>query len=122
VAVVAAAVFAVAGVAYATIPDGSWVYNAYMLRGVGTIRLIDPTAPKYAFDSHCSGVEQQISWNQTGAPWGRWGNGPAGTGWRARAEGRHRPAGTDRGNGSSWRERTDGRHGSARPVRHGAVL
>ena len=64
----AVAAFAVAGIAYAAIPGSGGVYTACMLKGVGTIRLIDPSLPKNAFDSHCTSIEQQITWNQVGPP------------------------------------------------------
>ena len=39
---IVAALFAVAsGIAYATIPDSGNVYTACMLKGIGTVRLID---------------------------------------------------------------------------------
>jgi len=44
IAAAALAVLAAAGVAYATIPSSSGVYTGCVLKGVGTIRLIDPSA------------------------------------------------------------------------------
>ena len=87
IATAAAAVFAAAGVAYATIPSSGGVYTACVLKGVGAIRLIDPSQSKNAFDSHCSQLEQQISWNQTGPP------GPAGASGSTGAIGQSGPAG-----------------------------
>ena len=55
-----------AGIAYATIPSGNNVYTACMLKGVGTIRLIDTSLPPSNLLGHCSSLETQISWNQTG--------------------------------------------------------
>jgi hypothetical protein len=60
------ALLAVAGVAYATIPDGGGVYTACRLNGVGTIRLIDPSGPSTSLLSHCTSFETQITWNQKG--------------------------------------------------------
>jgi hypothetical protein len=57
---------AVAGVAYATIPDGGGVYTACRLNGIGTIRLIDPSASSSSLLSHCTAFETQITWNQKG--------------------------------------------------------
>jgi hypothetical protein len=62
----AVALLAVAGVAYATIPDGGGVYTACRLNGVGTIRLIDPSGPSTSLLSHCTSFETQITWNQKG--------------------------------------------------------
>jgi hypothetical protein len=60
------------GVAYATIPGPGNVYNACMLRGLGTIRLIDKSLPSTNLMSRCTDKENEISWNQAGQP------GPAG--------------------------------------------
>ena len=62
----AVALLAVAGVAYAAIPDSAGVYTACRLNGIGTIRLIDPSAPSSSLLSHCTAFETQISWNQKG--------------------------------------------------------
>lgn len=62
----AVALLLVAGVAYATIPDGAGVYTACRLNGVGTIRLIDPSGPSTSLLSHCTTFETQITWNQKG--------------------------------------------------------
>jgi hypothetical protein len=58
----------VAGVAYATIPGPDNVYSACMLKGVGTIRLIDKSLPSTNLMSHCTDKEIEISWNQAGQP------------------------------------------------------
>ena len=68
IAAAALAVFAAAGVAYATIPSGSGVYTGCVLKGIGTVRLIDPSLSSRNFESHCTSFEQQITWNQTGPP------------------------------------------------------
>src|SRR5437867_3442230 len=60
------------GVAYATIPGPGNVYSACMLKGLGTIRLIDKSLPSTNLMSHCTDKEAEISWNQAGQP------GPAG--------------------------------------------
>jgi hypothetical protein len=62
----------VGGVAYATIPGPDNVYSACMLKGTGTIRLIDKSLPSTNLMSHCTDKEIEISWNQAGQP------GPAG--------------------------------------------
>jgi hypothetical protein len=67
---VAAAI--VGGVAYATIPGPGNVYSACMLKGVGTVRLIDKSLPSTNLMSHCTDKEIEVSWNQAGQP------GPAG--------------------------------------------
>ncbi len=65
--VVAAAVVTMGGIGYAAIPDGNGVFTACRLNGVGTIRLIDPTAtPASSLLNHCTGLETKISWNQGG--------------------------------------------------------
>jgi hypothetical protein len=87
VVVVAAIAALVAGgvAAYATIPDGNGVYTACVLKGIGTLRLVDPSLPHSNFASHCTQLEQQITWNQTGP------TGPAGATGRPGATG---PTGT----------------------------
>src|SRR5919197_4648738 len=67
-----AALAAAGGIAYATIPDSGNVYTACMLKGVGTIRLIDKSLPSTNLMSRCTDKETEISWNQAGQP------GPAG--------------------------------------------
>ena len=64
-----------AGVAYASIPDaGSLTYHACMLKGVGTIRIIDPEK------QHCSAaLEAEITFNQKGPAGPGGAQGAAGT-------------------------------------------
>ena len=57
-----------AGIAYATIPDGNHVYNACVLKLTGTVRLIDPSRPSYDLRSHCTSLEEAVSWNEQGQP------------------------------------------------------
>lgn len=80
IAAAALAVLAAAGVAYATIPSSSGVYTGCVLKGVGTIRLIDPSLSSRNFESHCTSLEQQITWNQTGPTGATGGIGATGTG------------------------------------------
>src|SRR3954468_1560940 len=54
------------GIAYAAIPDGGGVFNACVLKNVGTIRLIDTS--KSGLQGHCSNVETEVTWNQQGQP------------------------------------------------------
>jgi hypothetical protein len=63
---VAVVALAGAGIAYATIPSGGGVYSGCMLKGVGTVRLIDPSLPASNFMSHCSSLEQPMTWSQQG--------------------------------------------------------
>jgi hypothetical protein len=73
---VTALIIAITGVAYATIPDGSsGAYTACVLNRVGTIRIIDPSLGKSSLLGHCTSLEREITWNQTG-PTGL--QGPAG--------------------------------------------
>jgi hypothetical protein len=58
-ALVAAAI--AGGVAYATIPGPGNVYSACMLKGVGTVRLIDKSLPSTNLMSHCTDKEIEIS-------------------------------------------------------------
>lgn len=62
------AALGVGGVAFASIPSTDGVYTASVLKGFGAVRLIDPSLSKYNFESHCSGLEQQVTWNQAGPP------------------------------------------------------
>ena len=75
-ALVAAAI--AGGVAYATIPGTDNVYSACMLKGVGTIRLIDKSLPATNLMSHCTDKETEISWNQKGQPGPQGTQGPKG--------------------------------------------
>lgn len=59
---------AVAGIAFAAIPDGGGVHTACMLKNVGTVRLIDTSLPSTDVQSHCTSLETQIQWNQRGQP------------------------------------------------------
>jgi hypothetical protein len=78
------------GVANATIPGPGNVYSACILKGVGTIRLIDKSLPSTNLMSHCTDKETEISWNQAGQP------GPPGPrGRRAPRANRAHPARTE---------------------------
>src|SRR5436190_19792640 len=83
------------GVAYATIPGPGNVYSACMLKGVGTIRLIDKSLPPTNLMSHCTDKETEISWNQAGQP------GPAGP---AGAKGEPGTPGTNGTNGTNGKD------------------
>ena len=51
----------------AAIPGDGGVYSACMLKGVGTVRLIDKSLPAGNFMSHCKpALEVEIAWNQQG--------------------------------------------------------
>jgi hypothetical protein len=70
-----------AGVAYATIPSGGGNYTGCVLKGVGTIRLIDQSLPTSNLMSHCTSLENQLGWNkqgQAGPPGAKGGAGPTG--------------------------------------------
>ena len=56
------------GIAYATIPGTGNVFSACMLKGIGTIRLIDKSLPSTNLMSRCTDKEIEISWNQAGQP------------------------------------------------------
>ena len=64
----AAVVLVVAGsVAWAAIPGDGGVYTACMLKGKGTIRLIDKSLPPGNLMSHCKpSTEVEVTWNQQG--------------------------------------------------------
>jgi len=83
------------GVAYATIPSSGNVYTACMLNHIGTIRLIDPTLPSSNFMSHCTALETQVSWNQTGEPGPVGPQGPKGDTGAAGPAGPQGSAGND---------------------------
>ncbi|HTZ06122.1 MAG TPA: hypothetical protein VMB53_10225 [Gaiellaceae bacterium] len=70
---------AAGGIAYATIPDGNGVFTACKLNGVGTIRLIDPSAPHSSLLSHCTALETQVQWNASGQAGAQGPPGPAGS-------------------------------------------
>jgi hypothetical protein len=94
IAAVAVLVSAV-GIAYASIPWAGNVYNACMLKGIGTIRLIDKSLPSTNLMSHCADKETEISWNQAGQP------GPAGPAGQQGLKGDPGPPGTNGANGTN---------------------
>ena len=96
---VLAATAIASGVAYATIPGAGNVYTACMLKGIGTIRLIDKSLPATNLMSHCTDKETEISWNQTGQP------GPAGP------QGAKGDPGAPGTNGTNGTNGTDGKDG-----------
>jgi hypothetical protein len=98
-AVVLVAAATAGGVAYATIPDASNVYSACMLKGIGTIRLIDKSLPSTNLMSHCTDKETEITWNQAGQP------GPAGP------QGAKGEAGAPGANGANGTNGADGKDG-----------
>jgi Collagen triple helix repeat (20 copies) len=83
------------GVAYATIPSSGNVYTACVLKHIGTIRLIDPTLPPSSLMSHCTALETQVSWDQTGQPGPVGPQGPQGDTGAAGPAGPQGPAGND---------------------------
>ena len=54
------------GIAYATIPGPDNIYSACMLKGIGTIRLIDKSLPATNLMSRCTDKELEVSWSQRG--------------------------------------------------------
>ena len=90
VAAIGCCVALVTAVASATIPDGGDTYTACVLKGVGTIRVIDPSVPAGDLTGHCTSLEEQIGWKsagQTGPP------GPKGEAGGAGQAGRKGPRG-----------------------------
>jgi hypothetical protein len=78
---VVVALFALAGgIAYATVPDDAGVFNGCMLDATGTIRMVDPSAPKSSLLSHpcTTGLETPISFNERGQQGAVGPQGPAG--------------------------------------------
>jgi hypothetical protein len=68
---IAVAVFAVGGVAYATIPNAGVISGCYLKSG-GTLRVIDATTAK------CSSKETALNWNVQGATGATGPTGPTG--------------------------------------------
>jgi Collagen triple helix repeat (20 copies) len=122
VAAAALAVLAAAGVAYATIPSAGGVYTACELKGVGTIRLIDPSVGGSSLLGRCTSFEQQISWNQTGqtGPAGATGatgnNGAAGATGATGANGTNGATGSTGATGNPGSNGTDGAAGPTGPA------
>ena len=58
---VVAALVALGGIAYATIPDASGVINGCYSKTSGALRVIDK-----ALGQNCSSAENALNWNQTG--------------------------------------------------------
>ena len=122
---VAVAIAVAAGIAYASIPDASGTYTACMLRSTGTIRLIDPSLPPSSLLSHCTSLEAQITWNQTGpqgprGPKGATGaqgptgsQGPKGATGLEGAQGNRGPTGAE---GSTGPTGEDGPQGATGPA------
>jgi hypothetical protein len=106
VAAVAAAIAATA-IATAAIPDSNKTFNACMLKGVGTIRLIDPSLPQKNLTSHCSKLEEQVNWNGQGQPGTPGAKGDTG------ATGPQGPAGKDGATGPTGPAGADGKAGAA---------
>jgi Collagen triple helix repeat (20 copies) len=78
-AVIAVAMFVVAGgVAYATAFDNGAVFTACKLNGVGTIRLVDPSAGSRSLLGHCTALETQVTWNERGTAGAQGLQGPQG--------------------------------------------
>ena len=63
--VVLAGIAGAAAVAYAAIPEGG-VFTACKLNATGTIRLIDKSLPSTSLLSHCTNLEQEVSWSEAG--------------------------------------------------------
>jgi hypothetical protein len=81
-----------------------------MLKGVGTIRIIDPSLAASNPLGHCnSKVEQQITWNQTGQ------QGPQGPAGAQGSPGPAGPAGADGAQGPPGPQGNKGDTGSAGP-------
>jgi Collagen triple helix repeat (20 copies) len=104
------------GVAYATIPSSGAVYTACMLNHIGTIRLIDPTLPSSSLLSHCTQLETQVSWNQTGQPGPVGPQGPKGDTGAAGPAGPQGPAGQDGAPGAAGPAGPPGPTGDAGPA------
>jgi hypothetical protein len=99
------------GIAYATIPDANKVFTACMLKGVGTIRLVDKSLPSTNLMSRCTDKETEISWNQAGQPGAV---GPQGLKGEAGAPGTNGTDGTpgaDGKDGANGTPGTDGKDG-----------
>jgi hypothetical protein len=92
------------GIAYASIPGPGNVFAACMLKGVGTIRLIDKSLPSTNLMSRCTDKELEVSWDQAGQP------GPAGP---QGPKGDAGPAGKDGLNGTNGTNGTDGKDGKS---------
>ena len=81
VAIAAAALLVVAGVAYATIPDSGGVIHGCYARSGGSLRVIDASV------TNCSKSETALGWNVQGQP------GPQGPQGQQGATGAQGPAG-----------------------------
>jgi hypothetical protein len=73
-----AAAAAATAIAAAAIPDSNKTFTACMLKDVGTIRLIDPSLPQRNLMSHCSKLEQEVTWDGQGQPGATGPQGPKG--------------------------------------------
>ena len=80
----------VAGVAYATIPDGNGLFTACRHNLTGAVRLIDPSIGGRSLLGRCTPQETQVSWNEQGQPGATGATGPQGP---AGPAGPHGPAG-----------------------------
>jgi hypothetical protein len=69
---------AATAIAAAAIPDSNKTFTACMLKDVSTIRLIDPSLPQKNLMSHCSKLEQWLSWDGQGQPGATGPQGSAG--------------------------------------------
>jgi hypothetical protein len=122
--VISLAVFGVAlgvgGVASATIPSSSGVYTACELKGLGTVRLIDPLLAARNFESHCTPFEQQISWDQSGGAGATGPVGATGASGSAGHTGPTGPQGVPGATGAAGATGPQGVTGAAGPTGPGA--
>ena len=89
-AVVAAVLAAVGGVAYASIPDSSGVIHGCYVSGTGQLRVYDSQSPDI---KKCGANEKPIDWNQQGPAGPQGPTGPAGPAGPAGSQGPAGPQG-----------------------------
>src|SRR2546421_6579126 len=97
------------GVAYATIPDSGGTIHACMLKNIGTVRIIDPSAGQKCSSS----LETPIDWNQKGSAGAR---GPTGPGSANGGPGPTGPKGEPGKDGSAGTNGTRGATGARGPT------
>jgi hypothetical protein len=61
-------VIAAVSTGYATIPSSGHVFTACVLKNLGNVRIIDTSLSRLNPQSHCSTLEQQVTWNGLGTP------------------------------------------------------
>jgi hypothetical protein len=109
--VIAVAVVAAAGIAWGAIPGQGGTINACVNKGLGILRVIDPST-----GATCTRSEKPLAWNQTGPKGAAGANGQQGATGATGATGVQGPAGTPGADGAQGPAGPQGPKGDAAAV------